>query len=85
MLPGLQLPGPGQLYLITDQLASPASFLIHRALHSQLNSGSPCLLVSFKDEFDHWKAIAAKAVSQLQIHHPLELNMDSSCLNWTPT
>jgi hypothetical protein len=64
------LPPPGQLLLITDHLASPADFILHRALSiylKELKDGRT-ILVSLAWEFAHWRAIAAKSNVNLPQH-----------------
>jgi Elongation complex protein 6 len=70
----LPLPPPGQFLLITDHLASPADFILHRALALQLkpvnsNSHRPrVILVSVASDFAHWCAIASKSNINLKQH-----------------
>lgn len=66
LVPGLcGLPPKGHLLLITDELSSPADFILHRALALYLkhphNPAHHVLLVSFVSEFAHWQAIASKS------------------------
>ena len=53
-----------QFVLITDELAAPADFLLHRCLHSWLKDGAShkCILFSILGDFSRWKAIASKSV-----------------------
>lgn len=64
------LPPPGQLLLITDHLASPADFILHRTLSIHLKElkNERVVLVSLTEGFDHWKAIAAKSNVNLSQH-----------------
>ena len=81
LIPGLSfshnlscLPLGGQLLLITDHLASPADFILHRALALQLKQVQPTthhprvILVSIASDFAHWCAIAAKSNVNLGYH-----------------
>ncbi|KZS93133.1 hypothetical protein SISNIDRAFT_486060 [Sistotremastrum niveocremeum HHB9708] len=66
MIPGFldfdELRHGGSLYLITDDVASPATFLLHRAIHASLKkaSGNRCVIVSSED-ISYWKAIAIRS------------------------
>ncbi|KAF8505064.1 hypothetical protein JB92DRAFT_2793957 [Gautieria morchelliformis] len=70
----LPLPPPGQFLFITDQLASPADFILHRALALQLKPVNPnshrprVILVSVVSDFAHWCAIATKSNVNLKQH-----------------
>ena len=81
LLPGLSfghdlssLPLAGQLLLITDHIASPADFILHRTLALQLkpvhsSSHHPrAILMSIASDFSHWCAIAAKSNVNLRQH-----------------
>jgi len=64
-----------QFLLVTDHLASPADFLVHRALALSLkrssvpgSSNSRVLLVSFANDFSHWSAIASKSNINIRQH-----------------
>lgn len=65
MLSPFDLP-EGILVLITDELPSPAEFLLHRCLITHLksskNSESKSLILSVSEGIARWKAIAAKSV-----------------------
>ncbi|KAH8107669.1 hypothetical protein BXZ70DRAFT_4442 [Cristinia sonorae] len=63
MFPPASLPTPNELLLITDQLASPADFLLHRFVSSHLKqSKNPrCLIVSLSETLTRWKVLAGKA------------------------
>jgi hypothetical protein len=58
------LPWPGQLLLVTDELSSPAEFILHRALSSHLkdSKNNKCILISVSESLDRWKAVAMKSV-----------------------
>ncbi|KAF8576864.1 hypothetical protein K439DRAFT_1418643 [Ramaria rubella] len=81
LVPGLSfdtansfLPSASQLLLITDHLAAPADFILHRALALHLKHSNPkyqrhrAVLVSLASDFGHWRAIAAKSNVNLQQH-----------------
>ncbi|KDQ19972.1 hypothetical protein BOTBODRAFT_183988 [Botryobasidium botryosum FD-172 SS1] len=57
------IPPPGHALVITDQLNSPAEFLLHRALAAHVKDidKSRVVIVSVSRSFAHWKAIASKA------------------------
>jgi hypothetical protein len=65
MFPPPELPSPGQFVLVTDELAAPADFLLHRSLgaHLKANKNSKCVILSVSEDMCRWKAIAAKSVS----------------------
>ena len=48
--------------VITDQLASPADFLLHRLLSEHVKS-SKCIIVSTAQDVAQWKAISTRSVS----------------------
>ncbi|KAJ7072835.1 hypothetical protein C8F01DRAFT_262424 [Mycena amicta] len=58
---------PGVLLLVTDQLSSPADFVLHRGLidHLKSNKQKRAIVLSDSPEFARWKAIAAKSNLQL--------------------
>lgn len=58
------IPLPGEILLLTDQLFSPADFMLHQLLQTQLKgrSDSRCIILSTSNDFVHWKTIASKAV-----------------------
>jgi hypothetical protein len=66
MLPPFDLP-EGILVLITDQLHSPADFLLHRSLigHIKTSKTSKSVILSVSEGIARWKAIAAKSVRPL--------------------
>jgi hypothetical protein len=51
--------------LITDQLASPADFLLHQLLSEYVKdfSDGKCLIVSTSQDLSKWKTIASRSVS----------------------
>jgi hypothetical protein len=65
MFPPPKLPSPGQFLLITDELAAPADFFLHKSLGAHLkdNKNSRCVLLSVSGGMTRWKTIAAKSVS----------------------
>jgi len=65
MFPPPKLPCLGQLLLITDELAAPAEFFLHRRLGAHLKDteNSKCVILSVSEGLTRWKAIAAKSVS----------------------
>lgn len=65
MFPPPELSIPGQLLLITDELPSPADFLLHKALFSHLKSTNEakCILLGVNEDYSRWNSIAAKSVS----------------------
>jgi hypothetical protein len=64
MFPPSELPCPGQLLLITDELASPADFLLHKFLSTHLKDpkDAKCVVISVSEDLARWKAIASKSV-----------------------
>lgn len=58
------LPSLGELLVLTDQISSPADFLIHRILttHLKETNGSKCLFLSVSESLTRLKAIAGKSV-----------------------
>jgi hypothetical protein len=57
----------GVLLLVTDQLSSPADFLLHRSLLDHLKaakSDNPkkTIVLSVSEDLTRWKSIAAKSV-----------------------
>jgi hypothetical protein len=66
MFSPFELPS-GILLLVTDQLSSPADFVLHRSLIDHLKgakSDSPkkAIVLSVSEDLARWKAIAAKSV-----------------------
>ncbi|KAF9006161.1 hypothetical protein BDQ17DRAFT_1399090 [Cyathus striatus] len=62
MLPPFNLP-EGIILLITDELASPSDFILHRALASHIkeSKGSKNIVLSVSKDILRWKTIAAKS------------------------
>ncbi|KAJ7503120.1 hypothetical protein B0H11DRAFT_1987884 [Mycena galericulata] len=58
---------PGILLLVTDQLSSPADFVLHRSLVEHLKSAkssakkAKAIVLSVSEDLARWKAIAAKS------------------------
>ena len=52
--------------MITDQLASPADFLLHQLLSEYVKSSpdAKCIIVSTAQDLAKWKAISSRSVSQ---------------------
>jgi hypothetical protein len=67
MFPPPGLPVPGQMLLITDELSSPADFLLHRFLISHLKNtkDTKCVILSVSEHLARWEAIVAKSVRVL--------------------
>ena len=67
MFPPSGLPSPNEFLVITDQLASPADFLLHRFLASHLkqSKNAKCLILSLSESLTRWKVLAGKAVSRI--------------------
>ncbi|KAH7928892.1 hypothetical protein BV22DRAFT_1030077 [Leucogyrophana mollusca] len=63
MFPPSALLSSRKLILITDELAAPADFLLHRFLSTKIreNKTSRCIVLSVSEDFERWKAIAAKS------------------------
>ncbi|KAH9839817.1 uncharacterized protein C8Q71DRAFT_463760 [Rhodofomes roseus] len=74
MFPPAGLPLPGELLLITDELPSPADFLLHKLLADHLKhvrgSGTQtrCLVLATVADPARWKHIAAKSNVNLDQH-----------------
>ncbi|KII92961.1 hypothetical protein PLICRDRAFT_155896 [Plicaturopsis crispa FD-325 SS-3] len=64
MFPPNDLPSPGQFLLVTDELSSPADFLLHRSVADHLKRSSTssdhCIILSVSEGLSRWKSIAAK-------------------------
>ncbi|GBE80292.1 hypothetical protein SCP_0300070 [Sparassis crispa] len=58
----LDLPLPGEILLITDELASPADFLLHRSLfaHLKKSKDAKCIILSVAQDSARWKSIAGQ-------------------------
>ncbi|KAI9061704.1 hypothetical protein FKP32DRAFT_1575488 [Trametes sanguinea] len=63
MFPPSELPLPGEILLITDELLAPADFLLHRhvAAHLKASKPSKCVLVSVSEDIGRWKAVAQRS------------------------
>ncbi|KZT10582.1 uncharacterized protein LAESUDRAFT_692730 [Laetiporus sulphureus 93-53] len=63
MFPLTGLPLPQELLLITDELASPADFILHRSLATHLKSGQDarCIILSVSEDAARWNAIAGRS------------------------
>ena len=64
MLAPFNLP-EGILLLITDELAAPADFLLHRSLISHIketNGPTKTIVLSVSEDLARWKAVASKLV-----------------------
>lgn len=81
-LPALNLPD-GAIFLITDELPSPANFLLHRILSVYLKrprqpehiNKTRVIILSVSEDLGRWKALASKAVT-----YPLSLHRLQSFL-----
>jgi len=60
----LDLPS-GVFLLITDELAAPGDFFLHRTLASYLkrNNNGRAIIVALSESATRWKALASKSVS----------------------
>ena len=61
------LPPRGQVLLVTDELASPADFILYRSLTAHFkaagkSTSAKCLVVSVSGNLAKWKAVLAKSV-----------------------
>jgi hypothetical protein len=76
MISPFDLPS-GVLLLVTDQLSSPADFVLHRSLIEHLKGATKsdttrpkkALVLSVSEDLARWKAIAAKSVCLPQAYH----------------
>ncbi|KZO98066.1 hypothetical protein CALVIDRAFT_597067 [Calocera viscosa TUFC12733] len=60
-LPVASLAEPGHFLLVNDRIAAPGEFILHHVLAASLkDSTAECVLVSFLERLDHWKAIQSK-------------------------
>ncbi|KIP06994.1 hypothetical protein PHLGIDRAFT_30238 [Phlebiopsis gigantea 11061_1 CR5-6] len=61
------LPPPGQILLVTDELASPADFILYRSLAAHFkgaagkSTSARCLVVSVSGNLAKWKAVLTKS------------------------
>ena len=55
----------GITLLITDALAAPANFLLHRTLAAYMKDRKDvkCIILSVSEDITRWKALAAKSVT----------------------
>ncbi|KAI0686750.1 hypothetical protein BC835DRAFT_1378697 [Cytidiella melzeri] len=61
-LPGITARGDTSMLLVTDELASPADFILHSNLAAHLkDSDSRCVVLSASENVLRWKAIASKS------------------------
>ncbi|KAF8337489.1 uncharacterized protein EI90DRAFT_2657739 [Cantharellus anzutake] len=58
----------GAAILITDQLGSPAEFLLCHTIVSSLNEGVACILVSTSNDLHHWSAITSRSLKNIQTY-----------------
>jgi ABC-type glutathione transport system ATPase component len=61
-----QIPGSGELLLVTDELSSPADFVLHADLAAHLKDPTRharCTVLSVSESLARWKTIASKSVS----------------------
>lgn len=92
MFPPTGLPAPNELLLVTDQLASPADFLLHRFLSAHLKQSKEarCLILSLSESLTRWKVLAGKAVSNVATSYQYvssypsipECQLNSAHLRW---
>ncbi|KAI1794241.1 hypothetical protein LXA43DRAFT_998436 [Ganoderma leucocontextum] len=70
MFPPTSIPVPGEVLLITDELLSPASFLLHRLLAGHLKEAknSTAVLISVSEDIGKWKAVAGRSNLNLANH-----------------
>jgi len=72
MLPPFNLP-EGIFLLITDELSSPASFLLHGVLSSRLkeSKGALNVILSVSEDITKWKTVASKSNVNVSQHQTL--------------
>ncbi|CAL1706057.1 unnamed protein product [Somion occarium] len=65
-----ELPSPGDVVIVTDQLLSPADFVIHKTISSHFKDvgKAKCLFLSVSESLARLKAIAAKSNVNLAQH-----------------
>ncbi|KAG8901970.1 hypothetical protein FRB99_004988 [Tulasnella sp. 403] len=56
-----RLPTPGQLILVTDDLSSPAEFLLHSILSAHIKEGGGRVAIVSSRDVIHWKAVSSKS------------------------
>lgn len=62
------LPSQGEILLITDELSSPADFLLYRSFTAHLKSAeksAKCVILSVAGNLPKWKSVAAKSVREI--------------------
>lgn len=67
MLPPFDLPEEIFL-LVTDEKPSPADFILHQALISQLKASLQCIVLSVSESQARWKAIVSKNVRICKVY-----------------
>lgn len=77
MFPPTDLPSSNEFLLITDQLSSPADFLVHKFLasHFKKSKEAKCLLLSLSESVTRWKVLAGKMVCRAPVIHTKSLLM----------
>ncbi|KAI0798692.1 hypothetical protein BC629DRAFT_1285418 [Irpex lacteus] len=84
-----QIPARGDVLLITDELSSPADFILHANLAAHLKDASEttrCIVLSVSESLSRWKALAAKATlnipnliaKQLLVFVDIEIEIEES-------
>ena len=65
IFPPDNLPLPGEILLVTDELLASANFLLYRFLlnHVKQSADSISILVSVSEDTARWKSIAGRLVS----------------------
>lgn len=72
MLSPFDLP-EGAVLLVTDELPSPANFLLHQILAEHIKStkgAAKNIVLSVSEDIAKWKSLAAKVVCPLSTAHP---------------
>ncbi|OBZ70698.1 hypothetical protein A0H81_09315 [Grifola frondosa] len=66
MFPPQGLPLPGEILLITDELSSPADFILlgNLSAHLKNHKDSKCIVLSVSEDLTRWKAISGKSVEK---------------------
>jgi hypothetical protein len=77
------LVSPNHSLLITDELPSPADFLLHQILSSQLKNPNctRCVVLSAANDLDRWIAVAAKSVGPVAFYLLLSMLTYPKTLN----
>lgn len=80
MLSPFNLP-EGILILVTDELSSPAEFLLHRSFvtHVKESKHSKTIILSVSEDIARWKAIATKSVCRSRTSRKLIVNRSIEC------